>query len=388
MTELLIRSSLRERFRLIVVNGTLNRRNATKGRIGPRNVVALLRVLGATAWSIVVRRPAVLYTVLSQNGPGFVRDAALILLGRLGGCRVVCHLHAGSFDRFVARSGALMRRLVRGVVPRIDRVVVLSDSVEVEFTKLFATTPTVRVHNVVAADEVAHGRSYEALADGRARGREGVAVLFLGLLSQAKGFHDVLKAVPAILAKAPTTRFVFAGEVVDTERNIFSDARGWRIAFEDGRSLRAAVRARYPGNVTFHGVMTGDEKFLVLAGADVLVLPSYSEGFPMTILEAMAVGLPIVTTPVGALGEILRDRVNGLFVPIGEPAAVADRLLRLIDDPEQRRAMGQRNYREVRDRFPVERAAGALGDLFEELTLPPRPRARLSRALGAWPWTL
>jgi len=102
--------------------------------------------------------------------------------------------------------------------------------------------------------------------------------------------------------------------------------------------------------------------------ADIFVLPSYSEGFPVVVLEAMAGKLPIVTTPVGALPEVFDDGLNGFFIQPGDYRDLADKMIRLVTDSETRTRTGQYNFEYVSENFDIDVIAGKLGDIFSEMT--------------------
>jgi glycosyltransferase involved in cell wall biosynthesis len=95
--------------------------------------------------------------------------------------------------------------------------------------------------------------------------------------------------------------------------------------------------------VEFAGVVSGEAKRRVLAEADVFVLPTRypPEGQPFAILEAMAAGLPVVSTPRGAIPDMVEDGVTGLLLPEGDEAALAEALRRLVASPAERSAMGE-----------------------------------------------
>ena len=85
--------------------------------------------------------------------------------------------------------------------------------------------------------------------------------------------------------------------------------------------------------------------------ADIFILPSYFENFPIAVLEAMAAGLPLIVTPVGALPEVLNEGEHCLFIKAGDIDGLADRLKQLVAAPEQRAAMGAANAALFRQEF-------------------------------------
>jgi glycosyltransferase involved in cell wall biosynthesis len=96
------------------------------------------------------------------------------------------------------------------------------------------------------------------------------------------------------------------------------------------------------------GPVSLEERLAFFKRADVFVLPTYAEGTPISMLEAMAAGLPVVSTPVGGIPDVVEDGVEGFIVKPGDVEALADRLARLINDPERRRRMGRRAQDKVR----------------------------------------
>ena len=104
-----------------------------------------------------------------------------------------------------------------------------------------------------------------------------------------------------------------------------------------------------------------------LGGFDVFVLPSRFEGLPLSVIEAMLAGLPVVATNVGSLSEAVLDDETGLLIPPGDPAALAEALRSLLDDPERRRRMGERGLRFANERFTIEAMVRSYESLYEEL---------------------
>lgn len=114
----------------------------------------------------------------------------------------------------------------------------------------------------------------------------------------------------------------------------------------------------------------------IMSGCDVFVLASNNEGLPVAVMEALALGLPIVATDVGGLAEAVDDR-NGVLVPARDPAALADALDDLADDPDRRTALGAGAYAR-RTEFAVGRTVRRLDDLYRAL-VPGAPAGRDAR---------
>ncbi len=137
---------------------------------------------------------------------------------------------------------------------------------------------------------------------------------------------------------------------------------------EQGGAYEAELRARaerlgVAGRVVFAGYRS--DVPALLAGCDVFCLPSSAEGLPLVVLEAMARGKPVVTTPAGGTAELVVDGVTGLLVPPGDAAALAEALSGLLADPDRARQLGEAGRERVRTEFSAARAAEEILRIYE-----------------------
>jgi glycosyltransferase involved in cell wall biosynthesis len=170
-----------------------------------------------------------------------------------------------------------------------------------------------------------------------------------------KGHRQVLQAVGTVAKRHPSFRLVLIGD--GPERPALTN-----LANELG----------IVGNVVFGG--RHRDAPLLMRAFDFTVLGSFEEGFPNALMESMACGVPVVTTAVGGVTELVEDRVHGRLVPHGDPTAMADAIMWMIEHPHERRLMGERGMRRIADEFSTERMVGATQAVYEEL-LPRRTLA-------------
>jgi glycosyltransferase involved in cell wall biosynthesis len=279
-------------------------------------------------------RPDVVYLPLTSSPSflGFLRDGLLAAPALVCGRKVVVHLHNGSYA--YTRTAGWRRWLVRGLLSRVSLAIVLGERLASVFDGMVPRSRIACIPNGVDDRPFARARArLGAHPPGNARPR----VLFVGLMHRDKGFRDVVDAI----ALVPGAEFVFVGE--------------WPSAAEE-TAVREIVRSRGVAERTeFAGVVTGEAKYDRFLSADIFVLPSYYEGQPVVVLEALAAGLPIVCTDCGAMYLTVRDAWNGFFVPPSNPAALAARLNELVGNGELRRAMGARGRRMYEEEFTVTR---------------------------------
>jgi len=168
--------------------------------------------------------------------------------------------------------------------------------------------------------------------------------LMLTRLLRAKGIDEYANAANALRGRFPDARFLLAGPL-ETGPDAFSsaDVHSW-----SDRGLE------YLGSF--------DDVRPVIARCSIFVLPSWREGTPRSVLEAMAMGRPIVTTDAPGCRETVVDGLNGRFVPVRDAAALAEAMEELAGDPEMRLAMGQQGRRIAEERYAVEKVNVALLD--------------------------
>jgi glycosyltransferase involved in cell wall biosynthesis len=200
--------------------------------------------------------------------------------------------------------------------------------------------------------------------------RDGITVLYMNHVSVSKGILVLLKSISQIIKRTENIKFIIAGDIIDKERNIFFYENGKRIIFENIRTAinNILLDEKIAQRLKFTGMITDTKiKQDIFKSSDIFVLPSYSEGCPMSVLEAMAAGLPLVVTPVGALIDIMVDGKNGFFVRFGDSDDLANKITTLANDSILRKMMGEENKSLVRSKLNVEIIASQLFDVFQQL---------------------
>ncbi len=285
-----------------------------------------------------------------QTAPGRVfpmaRAVALTLAARLGGAATIVHVHSaringGRFDGLYP--GRAYRTLMRGL-RAADSVITVSEPGANTIRRL---VPAVRARAMDNAVEVASfSRSTPE--------KKPPTLLFLGTLSFRKGPADLAKALDLLRQRGVHD---WQLRIVGGANEVGEGEAGQIRSLLDDAGLSDAL----VGNADAQGVREH------LASSQVLVLPSHWEGQPIAILEAMAAGLPIVSTRVGAIPDVVRDGVDGLLVEPHDVNALADALERVIVDPALRASMGASAHARAVERYDIEVLSRNLGALYQEL---------------------
>jgi glycosyltransferase involved in cell wall biosynthesis len=178
-------------------------------------------------------------------------------------------------------------------------------------------------------------------------------LVFAGRVTETKGVFVLLEALARATSRVKTVRLTTYGHIDTPERyDTAKRSLGVRDLVEDrGFDERWREHLR-PGQV--------------------FVLPSFYEGMPVAILEAMAAGLPIVATPVGGIPDVVRPNQTGFLVPVGDPVRLSEVLIWLAEHPEDARTMGREARRLVEAQYSDRAMANAYGRLYSALTGRPR----------------
>lgn len=318
----------------------------------PRRALRLLASPFALAATLLAQRVDILHLNTSLNRRAYWRDLAYLLVGRLCGVRVVYQVHGGELPAQFAASQGIPAGLLRATLRLPQAIVVLAGC---ECRAYRAFLGDARVHRLPNAIDAA---PYLALGRPPAAPGTPLRLLYLGRLVREKGLFEALEGLQrARQAGAPAT-LVLAG------------------SGPDEAALRAAAAGLRLGDaVHFAGPVFGADKLALLAAADALLFPTYAEGLPYALLEAMAAGLPAITTPVGAIPDLIDDGVHGILVPPRDAQGVAGAIARLAGARARLAPMGAACRARIRDHHAIQRLAGDFSRLYAGL-LPPRPAAR------------
>ncbi|QSX76044.1 glycosyltransferase family 4 protein [Lysobacter arenosi] len=287
-----------------------------------RKLVASVRGIFSTWCGLILRRPGLLHVHLASRA-SFWRKLAAVSPAWMLRIPVLVHLHGAEFRDFQEKeSGPLGRFFIRQMLERSCRVVALSEGWREWLDKQFPVAQTQVIPNSVRLPEQA-----------RAVTSPSPTLLFMGRLGKRKGTHDLIRAFATLAALSPPPKLILAGD---------GDIAGARLLAEE---LGISQLVDTPGWVG------PDAKARLLQEATAYVLPSYNEGLPMSVLEAMAHGLPVVSTPVGGIPDAITDGEDGFLVSPGDIEALSSRLRMLLSDPELAGRIGDAAREKVRTRF-------------------------------------
>lgn len=313
------------------VEGSLMRRMLT-AFVSMRKFLALL----------FAKRVAFVHCHVAMRG-SFWRKSIFAGLAGLFNVPVIFHLHGSEMKSFYSSQGYLLRRMIAWQLEHVHSVIVLSQS-WYDFVKEIAPGARVRIiANYVVVPPISECH----------QAHEGVRVIFLGVLGERKGVFDLLAAVSKISPLLPTMEILVGGNG------------------EVDRARETVSRYGLESKVKILGWVSGDDKKALLASGDIFVLPSYNEGLPVSILEAMSWQLPVISTNVGGIPQLVRDGVDGILINPGDLTALSQALLRLGQDSAYRESLGRSARERVESSFSKEIVIPRIEEIYKEFYCDP-----------------
>jgi len=276
----------------------------------------------------------------SLDPKSYWRDLAYSIVARLLGRRVVNQIHGGAMPQDFFRGNACLTWILRRFLVSSDAVTVLSSGA---LTAYRAFDSRIKVHLVPNAIDPAgladQMRSYNT--------DRPLKLVYVGRLVRSKGLFEIIEALMELKRAGREFRFSMAG-----------------LGQDQGELMAALERAGFGDSVQFLGGVFAAEKRRLWLESDLFVFPSYMEGLPYSLLEAMAAGCVPITTPVAAIPDVMRDGEHGLFVPAKDAGALAIAVATLDDDRERLIRLAKAARGRVLERYTVARLAEDFRELY------------------------
>ena len=243
----------------------------------------------------------VIHIHMSYKG-SFYRKYYVTKLCKKNNKKVIIHLHGSEFKDFYNSGNEKRKKQIRELFTIADASIVLGEDWKKFISGIAPKANVIVINNAVALPNI----QTRAISDNR-------TFLFLGALIQRKGVVDLLEAVKQMKNRDVSNFHVLiAGS-----------------GAEENQLKEYAEQNGLQSYVDFLGWITKEQKPSLLEKADVLVLPSYNEGLPIAILEAMSYALPIISTDVGSIAEAVQEDVNGFLIAPGDVNALTDAMVKL-----------------------------------------------------------
>jgi len=257
---------------------------------------------------------------------GLIRDYLCAIVVKKYRVKLITHFHCdvsymvrGKTDLF------LFKRLVR-----ITDIVLTLNEGSKKFTDLNSNKKSIVIPNFVT-DEY-----YNSMPLNREINDQIYSILFVGHINETKGCHEIYEASKVF----PEIQFTLLGRMNDQFKKMTK-----------------------PSNVKLLGEVTNEQVKIEMLKADLLLLPTYTEGFPNVVIEAMACGMPIISTPVGAIPDIIENQ-GGMLIPAKDVDAIAEAIF-VLQNKKLREEMARWNRQKVKNCYTAEKVMNRLFEVYQ-----------------------
>ena len=352
-TMLLFESELNDEFELIKLNLNLPWEKTEIVSTGKRiNLYKIYNGLRMLLLILHSRKPKAIYIKMNGDRSCFREMLYMAVIRTFFKARIILHFH-GMFKEYrrnfpfiiQQKYRWLNRFIINACFSLSHRTIFLSESILRDFQSIMSE------RNKKKSSVIEHFID-SSFFSCKKKNNNKTNILYMGRLSREKGFFETMRILQDVVSVKSNVVFHFCG-LPETE-NEFNEIRQVLNNFEKS------------GFIKFYGEVTGERKRRIYSEADILIFPSHNEVFPNTILEGLAQGLPIVTTKVGVIPDVIQEKENGLFVEIGNPDDIRNKLLYLLNNPELQRKMSINNRKKAKERFDISIAVRKLKSIFND----------------------
>lgn len=264
-------------------------------------LMAYLKII----WYCLIFKPDIIHIHMSYKG-SFSRAYYIHKLCYIFKIKDIIHLHGSEFKKWYDEDCDLKKkRKIKTFLRECNKIIVLGKEWEKRILSIEPFAKTVIINNTVSIPDV------EAKFN-----KDEFNILFLGVIIKRKGIYDLLDAISALKEKTDlnNVKFIIAGNGIEEEK-VKNKSKNLKI----------------DNYINFTGWIDSIQKKELLKKSQLLVLPSYNEGLPMAILEAMSYGIPIVATNVGDISEAVMNEENGFLIKAGNVEELTDSIFKIIN---------------------------------------------------------
>lgn len=254
---------------------------------------------------------------VAQDGSFFRKSILLFVIPK--NIPTIFHMHASHFDKFYSGSQGYKKKWINKTLNRVDSIVAVSEQWKEYYESITTTLVTYINNSVLIQKESCFNPTNKR-------------VITLGRIGKRKGSYDILTAARMIAKIDPDVTFEFYGDGSLQEfRNLSKDLP----------------------NVTIHDWIPFDDFKKELKGTTLHLLPSYSEGLPMAVLETMMLGIPNITSDVGGLASVIIPRNTGWLVKAGSSEQIVNCILYAVNHPQELSIISENSKKMITDQFSV-----------------------------------
>lgn len=334
-------------FKTDYVNLLASKSVSDSGNISIKKIFFFLDTLIRVFSLIVKLKPDLGYLALSTTGPAFFKDFLFVFLLKLFKVKPIYHLHNKGVS--LHHNNFLYRICYKYIFKNSD-VIILS---KLLYSDINSFVHSSNIH--ICANGIPFLNKNLIVnkcskLDKVSNSDEPILILFLSNLFVSKGVYILLESCRLLKQKNIRYKCIFVGGEGDINSNTFN---------------KKINKLQLNDEVSYLGPKYGDDKINLYSETDIFVLPSFSDCFPLVLLEAMKHSLPIISTFEGGIPDILENGITGFLVPKMDPYSLADKLEKLIKNRDLRLQMGEEGHNKYLKEFTLGKFENRLLEIFK-----------------------
>ena len=311
----ILKSSLKDNFEFIYVESQAE----DFGKF--RKAFLALTAIFSFIWKCFSKRPKLIYVHLGSNA-SLYREAIFIFLAKVLRKKIVGHFHAGDVENYYPFQNKIGQKIIRSALGLCDGLIAVSNESARQIREI---TPNAKISVISNAIDVSAFNFRRDKKD-----YDFVRLLFVGAIGKLKGEKDLIKALAILRDKNLKVSFLGYG----------------------AESLQSyCEELKVTDFIEYLGAVSMSERLGFFEKADIFVLPTYAEAMPMSVIEAMAAGLPVISTKVGGIPELIEDGADGFLFAPGDVASLAEKISLLADNKNLRMEIGKKARQKAREQM-------------------------------------
>lgn len=289
---------------------------------------------------LIFNKPDLIH-IHSSFGGSFYRKLPFVYMANIFKIPIINHIHGSEISNLYVNAGKLKKKIVEDCFNRCKYLIVLSQEWEERIEVVKTVTPKMVIENY----SVIHKEYLKK------KNNDIKKILFLGFITELKGCFDMPDIAEKIISKYKNVKFILAGS-------------GEIEKLKDELENKNIEEYFY-----FTGWVKSKEKEKLLENSDIFFLPSYTEAMPMSILEAMGYGLPIIASNVGGIPQLVKDGVNGFMAKPGDTDIFSKKILFLLENEKLCNQMGKESMKIADDNYSLERHIEKICSLYRKVLI-------------------
>lgn len=311
----------------IIATSRKKSNKSTQGKFSLTNVFNGLNLIIMVLFKVLIKKPRKVYFLIPKQFNPFLQTAILIQIFSIFKIPMLGEL-AGSNFTFLENNN-IKRKFGLYYLRKLTELRVLGKSIK-ENLEFYNICETIVIENGIYIPEDIEARDFNKFS---------LNLLYVGAINFSKGIKNLIECLPFLIKNNIHFNLDIMGE--------------WSNYDEKNEIEQIISNFSLEKYITFHGLITSSEKWLLYQSSDILVHPTYWDGQPLVILEAMGYGLPIITTKVGAIPDTVKANFNGILIEENTPENLSKSVEFFFKNPSFLKTVSDNNIRTYNEKYTV-----------------------------------